>query len=176
MLLWVTLETHLLFPVFTATCQLQRLTRCRTQTMRSKFAHLNNAPRRTLILSQPLWCVCCEKMTPDSVRLNPRLSESSKKEWGGKKKKETKTNITTAVISPCKELNHNTGSKWCISHSGMFNLAPSEKIACHSLELELVLRAVYLLLYRVNVLCHTNQYLHSCISKWGKQNKISSSK
>lgn len=101
-------------------------------------------------------------MTPDSVRLNLRLFESGKKE-------REKTNVTTAVISPCEELNHNTGSKRCISHSGMFNLAPSEKITCHSLELELVLRAVYLLLYRVNVLCHTNQYLRSCISKWGKR-------
>lgn len=95
--------------------------------------------------------------------LNPTLSRSCEIEWW-----ETSLEF---VISHCKGLNHSSGGKWCISHTVMFHLAPSEKITCHSLGLELVLRAVYSLLYGVNVSCYTNQYLHSCISKWRNRTK-----
>lgn len=63
--------------------------------MRSKLAHLNNVhlgEHRSSL--RPFDVFCGEKMTPDSVRLNPRLSESSKNAcacvcvwWGGREMK-----------------------------------------------------------------------------------------
>lgn len=49
-------------------------------------------------------------MSPDSVRLNPL-----KVGWGG-------GGVASLVISPWEERNHNSGSKWRISHGGMFRL------------------------------------------------------
>lgn len=63
-------------PLHRETRRLQKLTRCRIQTMRCKFAHLNNAHIREQILLQTLWCACREKMSPDSIKLSPRPSKS----------------------------------------------------------------------------------------------------
>ena len=118
---------------------------------------------RIHILSQTLRYVHCETTT-FRFRLNRRLYGSCEKRVGG-------GFLIPFEFSPCIELNHSNGSKRCISHSVMLTLAPSEKTICHSLGSELVLRAVYSLLYRVTVSCYTNQYLHSCISKWGNRTK-----